>query len=211
MPPPDGPDIAALIAVGRESASLEYKRSAPWDDLRVNLIRTVIGMANTRSGGRIVIGMAERDDGNFSPDGLDDEHIASFPAEEDLRATVNGFAQPFIEPLRDEREYEGKRFLVITVPEFEQEPVLCMKTEGRRLREGALYVRSTRKPETVEVRNPTDMRALLALATEKALAARLQELARAGVVQLAVADVLSSTGQFTAGQAGQFERERGDL
>ncbi len=181
MPMPDGPDIDALIAAGRESAGLEYKRSAPWDDLRVNLIRTVLGMANTRGGGRIVIGVAERDDGAFSPDGMSAEHIDDFPTEENLRAAVNGFAQPFVELLLDECEHDGRRFLVITVPEFEMEPVLCMKAEGR-LQEGKLYVRSTRKPETVEVRNPTDMRALLRLATQKALRQEVEQLRDLGLL-----------------------------
>ena len=175
MPLPDGPDIDALIARGRESVGLEYKQSAPWSELRVNLIRTVLGMANTRGGGRIVIGVAERD-GGYSPDGMSDEHIASFPTEEDLRAAVNGFAQPFVETLLDECEHDGWRFLVITVPEFEREPVLCMRPDGHRLQEGKLYVRSTRKPETVEIRNPTDMRALLRLATQKALRQEVENL-----------------------------------
>ena len=175
MPLPDGPDIDALIAAGRESAGLEYKRSESWNALRVNLIRIVLGMTNTGGGGRIVIGVDERD-GTFSPEGMSDEHITSFPAEEELRAAVNEFAQPFVEPLLDECEHDGKRFLVITVPEFELEPVLCMKPKGHRLQEGKLYVRSTRKPETVEIRNPTDMRALLRLATQKALRQEVENL-----------------------------------
>ena len=181
MPLPDGPDIDGLIAAGRESAGLEYKRSESWNALRVNLIRTVLGMANTRGGGRIVIGVDERDDGAFSPDGMSDEHIDAFPTEEDLRAAVNGFAQPFVELLLDECEHDGKRFLVITVPEFELEPVLCMKSEGR-LQAGKLYVRSTRKPETVEVGNPTDMRALLRLATQKALRQEVEHLRDLGLL-----------------------------
>lgn len=169
MPPPDGPDIGALIAAGRESPNLEYKQSAPWTALRPALIRTVLGMTNTRDGGAIVVGVAERD-GAFHPDGMSGEHIASFPSEEDLRAMVNGFAEPLVEPLLDEREHDGKPFLVITVPEFDQEPVLCMRAEGDRLQEGELYVRSARKPETAPARRqPTDMRALLRLATEKAV------------------------------------------
>ena len=175
MPLPDGPDIDGLIARGREAPNLEYKQSTPWSELRVNLIRIVLGMTNTRGGGRIVIGVAERD-GGYSADGMNDEHIDAFPAEEELRAAVNGFAQPFVEPQLDECEHDGRRFLVITVPEFELEPVLCMKAEGHRLQEGKLYVRSTRKPETVEVRNPTDMRALLRLATQKALRQEVENL-----------------------------------
>lgn len=181
MPLPDGPDIDALIAAGRESAGLDYKRSESWNALRVNLIRTVLGMANTRGGGRIVIGVDERDGGVFRPDGMSAGHIASFPTEDDLRVAVNGFAQPFVDLLLDECEHDGKRFLVITVPEFELEPVLCMKAEGR-LQAGKLYVRSTRMPETVEVGNPTDMRALLRLATQKALRQEVEHLRDLGLL-----------------------------
>lgn len=182
MPPPDGPDIDALIAAGRESPNLEYKRSAPWNTLRLNLIHTVLGMANTRDGGHIVVGVAERD-GTFSPEGMSEEHIASFPPDEDFRAAVNEFADPLVEPLLDGCGHDGKRFLVITVPEFDQEPVLCVKMGGDRLREGELYVRSARKPETAPARRqPTDMRALLRLATEKAVIRELAWLRNIGLL-----------------------------
>ena len=101
-------------------------------------------------------------------------------------------------------EHDGKTFFVIAVDEFEDVPVICRRDGGDgELRRAAIYVRPRRMNASAPIDTQTDMRALLARATEKALVGRLQELARAGVVQLAVADVLSST--------GQFERERGDL
>ncbi len=164
-----------LILAGRESASLEYKRSATWSELRVSLIRTVLGMSNTRNGGSIVVGMVEEEDGTFTPQGLGSDDLGTFPAEEDFQAAINGFAEPFVEPAMDIHEHQGKQFLIVTVPEFEYEPVLCTKAEDR-LKEGALYVRSTRKPETVEVRTTTDMRALMRLATDKALGREVERL-----------------------------------
>lgn len=170
-----------LILTGHESPTLEYKQSAPWRDLRVSLIRTVLGMANTRGGGNIVLGMTENPDKTFAADGMSQEHWDVFPPEEEFQAAVNGFAEPFIEPRVQRHEPEGKRFLVITVPEFDYEPVLCMKAEDR-LKEGALYVRSTRKPETVEVRTTTDMRALMRLATDKAVGLEVQKLRALGLL-----------------------------
>lgn len=170
-----------LIVTGRESASLEYKQSAPWDNLRVPLIRTVLGMSNTRGGGNIVVGVAEGQDGAFTAGGVSPEHLDGFPSEEDFQAAVNGFAEPFIEPAVDEHEHQGRTFLVITVPELEEQPILCMKDQGR-LKAGALYVRSTRKPETVEVRTPTDMRALMRLAIDKALGRELERLRALGLL-----------------------------
>ena len=171
-----------LILAGRESPALEHKQSAQWEELRIALIRTVLGMANTRGGGNIVIGMTELDDKTFSADGMSEEHWSGFPPDEDFQAKVNGFAEPFIEPRLERHEHEGRRFLVFTAPEFEYEPILCTKTEGQRLREGALYVRSTRTPETVEARMPTDMRALMRLATDKALGREIERLRVLGLL-----------------------------
>ena len=50
--------------------NLEYKQSASWQELRIALIRTVLGMANTRGGGHIVVGMVENEDGTCSPQGV---------------------------------------------------------------------------------------------------------------------------------------------
>jgi len=127
-----------------------------------------------------VIGVEEQN-GRFTPSGVAPDHLARFPTEEDLQAAVKGFAEPFVAVLLDRCEDDGRTFLVISVPEFASEPVLCRKSEGQRLREGALYIRSARKPETTEVRTPTDMRELIRLATEKAVESRFKELSRAGV------------------------------
>lgn len=126
-------------------------------------------MANTAGGGSIVVGVAERE-GAFTAEGMTDGHVASFPKEEDFRAAVNGLAEPFVEPRLDIHSHEGKQYLVISTPEFEYEPVICMKTKWGTLEAGALYVRSTRKPETTRIHNPTDMRALLRLVRRKLVA-----------------------------------------
>lgn len=170
-----------LVLVGRESASLEYKRSAPWGELRLGLIRAVLGMANTRGGGNIVVGVTESGDGAFDPSGMSAEHLDDFPSEEDFQAAVNGFAEPFIEPTVDTHRHQGRVFLVLTVPELEEQPILCTRAEGR-LKAGALYVRSKRKPETVEIRTPTDMRALMRLAIDKALGRELERLRSLGLL-----------------------------
>ena len=171
-----------LILAGRESTNLEYKRSAPWQELRIAIIRTVLGMANTRDGGHIVVGVVENSDGTFLAEGVKEEHLETFPTEEDFQAAVNGFAEPFIDPRVNVEQHQGRSFLVVTVLELEEQPILCTKAEGHRLKEGALYVRSRRKPETVEVRTPTDMRALMRLATDKALGRELERLRALGLL-----------------------------
>lgn len=208
MPSPDGPAIDALIDAGRESANLEYKQSEPWERLSLQIVKAALAFANTRGGGHIVIGMKRLADDQYEAEGMVPDHLRTYRLDH-VQAQVNRYADPAVSLDGFRHEHDGKIFFVIAVDEFEDVPVICRGgSEDGALRQAAIYVRSRRMNASAPIDNQTDMRALLARATEKALAARLQELARAGVVQLAVADVLSSTGQFTA---GQFERERGDL
>ncbi len=46
----------------QESKGVDFKESAPWDNLKWQLIRTAIAMGNLRDGGIIVIGASERGD-----------------------------------------------------------------------------------------------------------------------------------------------------
>ena len=122
-------------------------------------------MSNTRGGGHIVIGVAE-DNGTFNADGMTNANMDSFPTAEDFLAAVNAFAQPFVAAKLDNREHDGKRFIVITVPEFEDIPVLCRKSE-KRLRQSAFYVRSKRKPETVELLDQRDQQNFFDLVSDR--------------------------------------------
>ena len=46
----------------QEQQWLDFKESRPWPELKWRLLRTIMGMANLRDGGLIVIGVSERDD-----------------------------------------------------------------------------------------------------------------------------------------------------
>lgn len=203
MPPPDGPTTDALIAIGRESASLEYKQSEPWGRLRLQIVKAALAFANTQDGGHIVIGMKRLDDDRYEAEGMAPEHLATYRLD-DVQAQVNRYADPAVSLDGFRHEHGGKTFFVIAVDEFEDVPVICRRDAGDgELRRAAIYVRPRGMNASAPIDNQTDMRALLARATEKALTARLRGLARAGITQFTVADVLSSTGQFA--------QERGNL
>ncbi len=53
-------ELIALIDLGREDRSLEYKESQPWGELKNKIAKTALGMANVRDGGTIVVGVSER-------------------------------------------------------------------------------------------------------------------------------------------------------
>ena len=180
-------DFSELIARGREETYLEYKEDQPWSTLKSAIVKTCLGLANLRGGGYIVVGMSQRE-GVFQPTGMAMDHVLSYD-EEEIRAQVNRYAEPFVDVRVDRHETDGKIFVVVTVQEFAEVPVICRR-DGDGLRRGALYTRSRRQPETTLVDRPTDLRELLDLAVEKRLERLLQTFARAGVplTDITVAD-----------------------
>jgi hypothetical protein len=45
----------------QESKSIDFKESAPWNDIKFQIIRTSMAMGNLRDGGIIVVGASERE------------------------------------------------------------------------------------------------------------------------------------------------------
>src|SRR5262249_46564787 len=67
-------------------------------------------------------------------------------------------------------------------------PVICKKDGLEKLRRGAIYTRSRRLPETVEVPSQAEMRELLDLAIEKGSRTFTRQAERMGFVRLARKD-----------------------
>ena len=181
-------DLLDLIERGRESRRVEMKRSIDFAENRIKakIAKAAMGMANTRDGGLIILGMEEIDDEHFEPEGVAPAHLASI-GQDRVSSVVAVYASPYVEltvtrltsdrrpPLRD------KTYVVIDVAEFPEAPVICKRSyQPERLREGAIYIRSFERHETREVRSEAEMRELLDIATEKRLRKHLQMTERAG-------------------------------
>jgi predicted HTH transcriptional regulator len=167
-------EFAELLARGHETQGIEFKGPGSRDDRHffAKVTRAILGMANRRDGGLVIIGV-EDDDGAPVPLGLTQEQLESWRFD-DVAALLVTYADPTISFDLDVLEYQGTRFLVIKVHEFEDIPVLCNKdhdhgpgSNDKVLRKGACYVRSRRKPETSEIPSQEDMRELLDLAIDK--------------------------------------------
>jgi hypothetical protein len=104
--------------------------------------------------------------------GLNGEQLESWLAFDDVARRLANYADP---PLHFERASaalsNGVTVAVIQVFEFADLPHLCSKDYPQVLREGALYVRPRKVPETSELASSVEMREILDLATEKALRA----------------------------------------
>jgi predicted HTH transcriptional regulator len=155
-----------LIRLGREERFLEYKCSVAFGDIKSKIVRTAMAMANCRDGGTIVIGVA-LENGQFAPTGVAAAHLASYDSD-DVQAAINRHADPYVRTELHRVELDGKTFLAIVVHEFDEIPVVCKK-DGLDLRQGAIYTRAYRMPESCEVRSQTEMREIIELATEKAV------------------------------------------
>jgi len=153
----------------QESKSVDFKESASWNELKWQLIRTIIAMGNLRDGGIIVIGASERGD-TWELTGIDDTHLNTYDVD-DIIDAVTKYASP---PIRIEivlvNYRNGKDFLAIQVHEFSDTPFVC-KNNGpdnyKKLRTGEFYVRPAGKPRTTKVTSADDMHELLELAAEK--------------------------------------------
>ena len=82
---------------------------------------------------------------------------------------INEFADPRIDVEVRRFEHDGGFFVVVGVPEFSSEPVVC-KRGSEVVRQGAIYCRSGGTPQSSPVASPAEMRAIIDMAVDKAFA-----------------------------------------
>ena len=174
-------EFAALVEAGRERRNLEYKQSGSWTDAayKTRIVKAILALTNIRDGGWVVIGMAEQQ-GAHVAQGVMPADLKTID-EQTMQDGVGEYAAPYVSFTVETRTYGAAQFVLISVREFEEVPVICKKEFSGVLRRGATYVRSRgRRPESVEVSNEADMREVLELAIDKGV----QRLRRRGYVQL---------------------------
>ncbi len=162
-------DTSLHIEAGEETRHREYKQSQSWDDkeFRAKIVRSILAMANTPDGGAVVIGMRQDDDGSFLKDGIDPEHRKTLGFEE-MRDWVDRYADPFADFSIRAHEEDGKSFLIITVREFDQHPVICKRDGPSGLEKGAIFVRTrNRRPESARIPDHVHLRELIDRAIDK--------------------------------------------
>jgi predicted HTH transcriptional regulator len=180
----DKQEFSEIIGRGREQPGVEFKGGGSRKDKRLlaKVIRAVMGMANRRDGGRVIIGVQEDEGGAPIFNGVSPEDLLTW-SYDDLADSLAQYVDPSVNFDLETVEYEGKTFVAILVHEFEDIPVLCKKDYPDVLRAGACYVRTRRKPETLEVPTQADMRDLLELAIDKGIR-KFVTRARAGRLDL---------------------------
>jgi predicted HTH transcriptional regulator len=178
-----GSRVAALLG---EVPGVEFKRGGPLTDnqLVAKVTCAVLAMANRRDGGLVVIGV-EDEDNQLGWIGMSADDAATWIPDH-LADKVAPYADPSVSLELSKVEWEGRTYAVIEVAEFDAVPVVCKK-DGIRLRQGAIYVRPRRKPESVEIPTAADARDLLDLAAEKLTRSFLATANRVGLVSSSAA------------------------
>lgn len=153
----------------QEATNVDFKASATWDDLKFQLIRTIIAMANLRDGGIIIIGASENGD-SWDLTGIQAEHLNSYDVD-DVIDSVSKYASPPVGLELVMATYQNnKTFLAIQVHEFADTPIVCKRNApdgNKKLCAGDFYVRPLGKPRTTKALSADEMHDLLELAAEK--------------------------------------------
>lgn len=157
------------ISLPAEVPALEFKSSCDFETLKYSIAKTAMAMANLRDGGLIIIGVAQREDRNFVPTGIEESHGQTY-VQEMVYEFVNSYASPPIELRVMMLDHEDKRFVIIAVPPFERTPVVCRKNtpdgtkKGDQMREGDFFVRTGDRVATERVKSAGMMSELLEMA-----------------------------------------------
>jgi hypothetical protein len=182
----DTEHLQSVLAFGREQSGVEFKGPGRRTDRHflARVVRAVLGMANRRDGGYVILGVVDSG-GELTPEGLAEDELQTWTYDH-VADSLATYADPSVQFSVTTPSIDSKTFVAIHVTEFGEVPVLCKKDYNREaiavLREGALYVRSRRKPETIEVSTYSDMRDLVELATDKSLRRFMERAQSAGLL-----------------------------
>jgi predicted HTH transcriptional regulator len=115
-----------LIELGKEGRRVEFKQSTLWADLKFKIVKSVLAFSNVRDGGYLIIGITELDGGEFELSGMLQTHLESY-TEDVVNSVVSEYADPYAIIRLERRNLDGKTFLLITIEEFHDIPVVCKK------------------------------------------------------------------------------------
>jgi len=124
-----------------------------------------MAMSNLRDGGIVIIGVSE-EDGDWKPKGITNQDLTTYDPD-DMIDFVNKYASPVVNFDVVRHDVDKLQFLIISIREFESQPVVCKRDYKKDLRRGTIYIRPIGKPETRAIQNAEELRELLDIAVEK--------------------------------------------
>lgn len=169
--------VLELLEGARERRDLEFKQPFKWKDgkswIEECFIRALLALSNTRLGGTVVVGIEEDKAKKIIYSGLSEEELNSFEDYDKIKGQVDKFSYTPIEFEMSRGEYLGKSFLVVTVTEFEETPVICKKdgekhgNDERVLIANTIYARMKKGPASSSRATDAELREIIRLAADK--------------------------------------------
>lgn len=167
------PSHVELLLHGREERNLEYKTTLDFsaESTKALLTRAIAAHGNIRDGGDIVVGM-EKNGESYVRVGISAVHLPTLKVDE-LRDYIRAHLAPTPNFMVDVGIFEAQSFAVFSVSPFDLYPSVCIKgyrdesVKRNTLTQGAFYVRTRRKPESVAVENLEDLEDLIDTAADQ--------------------------------------------
>lgn len=157
--------VRELLELKTENKNLDFKESFNWegedDDSKLKIVKHLLSMSNTLDGGRILIGVKDK---SYEFVGMTKEDFESFDT-----TKVNDFFQKYTDPTFScfvhKHIIDDKYIVLIDVPEFDEEPIICKKvgnssSNKQILKNGGIYIR-TDKGTSELIPSSEEMRKLL--------------------------------------------------
>jgi|SRR5579884_416287 predicted HTH transcriptional regulator len=90
-------EFREYLALGREGRRVEFEGPGSRKDKHflARVVRAVIGMANRRDGGLVIIGVQEQDD-ELIPAGLSEEQLRTWIRYDDVAKSIGNYTDPSV-------------------------------------------------------------------------------------------------------------------
>jgi predicted HTH transcriptional regulator len=120
-------ELREILNYGAEQRGVEFKAAGDLCDgnYRARVVRAVLGMANRRDGGRVILGVDDGDPANSV--GVSQAQAESWTTFDDVADQISKYADPMVEFSSSQVQFDGNQFVVIDVDEFREVPVLCKR------------------------------------------------------------------------------------
>ncbi|RYB88331.1 hypothetical protein EUA06_21485 [Nocardioides glacieisoli] len=204
-------ELEALLAAGNEIRSFEVKGPGSPGGLGdkayvARIARAAMAMGNHRDGGLVVLGIDDKQMGAMVP-GLGPTQLNEWSDYDNVSSALAKYSDPPVTlALHRFTLSSGAEVVVLEVSQFEHVPHVCKRNFPDVLQDGATYVRSLRKPESVPIPSSVEGRELLDLATDKGVREFVARAAAAGLLPGA----LTPPSQAQVGEAAfNAEAEQG--
>lgn len=184
-------ELEGLLATGNEIRSFEVKGPGSPGGLAdkayvARVARAAMAMGNHRDGGLVCLGIDDKQMSAMAP-GLDPTQLKDWSDYDNVSSALAKYSDPPVTlALYQFTLRGGAEVVVLVVSQFEHVPHVCKRNFPGVLQDGATYVRSLRKPESVPIPSSVEGRELHDLATDKGVREFVARAAAAGLLPDAV-------------------------